>query len=258
MRILAIVGSPRKGETYAAVQRLERQLHAQTDVEVEYLMLSQWKLPDCVGCHNCIYKGREACWQSGSLRQLQDKMTAADAVILASPVYNQGVTAIMKKFLDYFTFLWHRPELFGVKFFGVASGGGMFKGVFHTLKENAESWGGTWMGSLGVPHYEALTPKARIKADAELVSAAQKFLRGVTHHELPRPDFMALMRFRVWRMNATACRQSIPADYEHWVREGWFEKPYYYDTKINPVLRLCADAAAALAQRFMRSVYAGY
>ena len=258
MKILAILGSPRKGETYAAVQRLEQRLRTHAAVEVEYLMLSHLRLPDCAGCHSCIYKGREACWQAEPLRQLQDKMTAADAVILASPVYNQGVTAIMKKFLDYFTFLWHRPELFGVKFFGISSGGGMFQGVFKTLRESVHSWGGTWMGSLGVPHYEALTPKARRKADAELIRAADIFLRGLGSKELPRPNFMALMRFRVWRMNAIACRSSIPADYECWLRAGWFTQPFYYDTKINPVVRLCADAAAVMTRRFLRGVYIGY
>lgn len=258
MKILAIIGSPRKGDTYAAVQRFERQLRDHTDVEMEYLMLSQVKLPDCLGCHNCIKKGREACWQAQAVRALQEKMTQADAVILASPVYNQAPTAILKRFLDYFTFLWHRPELFGIKFFGISSGGGMFAGVFKPLKDNVLSWGGTWLGSLGVPHYEALTPKYRQKADADLARAARRFLAAVARKELPRPDFGALMRFRVWRMNARACRDGVPADFEHWTRAGWFERPYYYATAINPVLRLCADAAAALAQRFMRSVYIGY
>lgn len=258
MKIIAIIGSPRKGDTYSAVQRFGQCLQAHGKVDIEYLMLSQVRLPDCVGCHNCFTHGRERCPQAVLVRELQDKLTRVDAVILASPVYNQGLTSVLKRFLDYFTFQWHRPEFFGVKFFGISSGGGMFGGVFKALRDNVQAWGGTWLGSLGVPHYEALTPKYRRKADADMEKAAVRFLKGVARTKLPQPDFGALMRFRVWRMNARACRDSIPADFDHWTQAGWFDRAYYYPTKINPVLRLCADAAAKLAQRFMRSIYVGY
>ncbi len=53
-RVLAIIGSPRKGETYKAVMNFEQALKDFGPVEVEYIMLSKVALQDCTGCHNCM------------------------------------------------------------------------------------------------------------------------------------------------------------------------------------------------------------
>ncbi len=255
-KIVAIIGSPRKGETLKAVQRLEQEMQKHGEVEFEYVMLSQVALRDCTGCHNCILKGKETCREAEKVQALFDKMAAADAVVLASPVYNQGVTAIMKKFLDYFTYLWHRPALFGVKFIGVSSGGGMFKGTFQTMKENVSSWGGTWLGELGVPHYEALTEKFRAKADKAAVKKAAQFWAALGDKNLPKPTLGKLMGFRMWRMNAVFGE----ADRAHWTEKGWLDKKcrYYYDTKINPFANVLAAVLMGIARQVMRGIYVGY
>ena len=257
-KITAIIGSPRKGDTYAAVQRFEEALKKLEDVEIEYIMLSKLNLADCVGCHNCVIKGRDTCHQAQIIHELQEKIVAADGVILACPVYNQSVTAIMKRFLDYFTFMWHRPELFGVKFFGIASGGGVFDGVFKALKTNAVNWGGSWVGSLGVPHYDALTPKFKQKVDADFAKKAALFLKALEPKELPRPGLGRLIWFNMWKMNAVVCRESNPMDFQHWTEKKWMTSSYYYDTKVNPVKKLIAKLVMGMARMYMHKIYIGY
>lgn len=255
-KIVAIIGSPRKGDTLHAAQRLEQEMKQHGEVEFEYVMLSQVAFKDCTGCHNCIMKGRETCREAEKVQMLLEKMLAADAVVLASPVYNQNVTAIMKKFLDYFTFLWHRPAMFGIRFIGVAAGGGMFKGTFQTMKENVASWGGIWLGGLGVPHYDALTAKFRKKLDRDIAKAAAKYSKALETKALPRPTLAQMMSFRMWRMNAVFGE----ADRAHWAEKGWLDKKchYYYDTKINPLTNALAAAIMGIARQVMRGIYVGY
>ncbi|HEX2946756.1 MAG TPA: NAD(P)H-dependent oxidoreductase [Clostridia bacterium] len=258
IRILAVIGSPRKGETYQAVVNFTEELKKTEEVNVEYVMLANEGLSDCAGCHNCFMKGREYCKESGKVKELQDKMLAADAVILASPVYNQSVTALMKKFLDYFTFLWHRPELFGVKFFGISSGGGVFKEVFKLLRMNVESWGGTWLGEHGIPHYEALKPKYRLKCDRDIQKKAGLFLGGIRDNRPQRPSIGRLMMFNIWRMNAKACKDSIPPDYTYWAEKQLLDKDYYYPVRISIFKRIAVACIVGMAKSMMKKIYVGY
>ena len=257
-KILAIIGSPRVGETYKAVSKFVETLKKFGDAEVEFVMLSKVGFEDCTGCHNCCIKGKEFCREAPKVKEIQDKMLSADAVILASPVYNQHVTALMKKFLDYFTFLWHRPEMFGVKFFGISSGGGVFKDVFKLLKANVDSWGGTWAGELGVPHYDSLTVKFRQKCDKDFEKKAELLSRAMEIKELPSPGIGKLMMFNIWKMNAKAGKDYNPADYAYWCNKGLFDKEFYYPVKINIFVKAATGIIFRMARSFMRKVYLGY
>lgn len=257
-KVLVIMGSPRKGETYKVLQRFEEELGKIEPVEFETVMLAKVGLKDCTGCHNCITRGQEVCHEAQKIKELQNKMLAADGVILATPVYNQHVTALMKKFLDYFTFLWHRPALFGVKVMGLASGGGMFTPVFKFLRMNATNWGARWVGELGAPHYESLTDKYKAKVDKSFRVKAREFLRAMDEKVLPRPTLGQLIWFNMWKMNAEVGKNHTVKDFEHWSETGWFQKNYYYDARINPVKRAAAGLVTKLMRAFMRKVYVGY
>jgi multimeric flavodoxin WrbA len=257
-KILAVIGSPRKGETYRVVSDFEAALKKKEEVEIEYVMLGKMEFRDCTGCHNCIFKGQEFCRESGKVGELQKRMLTADAVILASPVYNQQVTALMKKFLDYYSYLWHRPEMFGVKFFGISTGGGMFKDVFRALKMNVQSWGGIWTGELGVPHYESLTPRYKEKCDKNYKKKAEIFLRAIGDAALPSPGINQLMMFNIWKMNAVACKGSIAVDFDWWTSKGLLDKSYYYPVKIGIFKKVLVWFIAWIAKSFMKKVYLGY
>ncbi|MCX7920529.1 MAG: NAD(P)H-dependent oxidoreductase [Clostridia bacterium] len=257
-KVLAIIGSPRKGETYKAVCRFIEELNKVEQVQVEYIMLSRYAISDCTGCHNCIKKGEETCHENVKVHEIQDKIKNADGIILSTPVYNQHVTALMKKFMDYLTFLWHRPSMFGVKFFGVSSGGGMFGPVFKYLKMNVESWGGIWVDGLGVPHYDTLTEKFKDKVDEDIRAKARKFIKAMEVKTLPRLNFSRLMWFNIWKMNAEAGKEDLKKDYEHWSKMNWFNTDYYYDVKVGILKRIAIKFATGMARMFMRRVYKGY
>jgi len=55
MKILAIIGSPRKkGNTYKAVAQIEEMMCALGDVEFSYLFLKDVSLEPCLGCWQCL------------------------------------------------------------------------------------------------------------------------------------------------------------------------------------------------------------
>lgn len=258
-KLLVVMGSPRKGENYKALERLESCLNKIEPVETEVIFLSQMALSDCVGCHRCILEGEDKCHQAQKISHLLSKMTEAHGVILATPVYNQHVTALMKKLLDYLSYLWHRPALFGKPFFGLSSGGGVFKNVFKALKTNVESWGGFWAGKLGVPHYESLTPKYQKKVDIDFTKKARQFMKAMNQSQtLPKPGLGQLMMFNIWKMNALVCKDSNPTDFQHWTEKGYFEKDYYYSTRIGWLKKVTVRLMAAMARSFMRKVYVDY
>jgi multimeric flavodoxin WrbA len=257
-KFLAIMGSPHKGETYKAVKRFEEELKKLGEAEVEIVMLSEVGFRDCLGCHNCFMKGEETCREADKVQTLLKKMLEADMVLLCSPVYNQAMTSLMKKFLDYFTYLWHRPGMFGVRFMGISSGGGVFKGVFKGMKENVQSWGGVWAGELGVPHYEALTPKYKAKLDRDFTKKAGMAMEAAGRKDLPTPSLYSLISYRIWKMNANMGFSA--RDNAHWREKGWLDKKtkYYYDSKINPAKSAMVSAVGGIMQKIMRGIYVGY
>lgn len=258
MKLLAIIGSARKKETYHAVQKLETLIAAQQEVDFEYLFLQEHKLSDCIGCHNCIARGENLCPEAKKIRVIKEKMEAADVIILASPVYNDHVTALMKKWFDYMTYLWHRPEFFGKRFVLMSSGGGMFKALFKYMEKNVKSWGGQVIGSCGVPHYESLTPAFRKKATKSIEELAKKVVALETTEKLPVPTIGQLMWFSMWKLNAKVASEDYPKDQAFWAEHNWFDMDYYYKTRINPLKKWLIKRLTFVMHYFMRKVYVGY
>lgn len=259
MKILAIVGSPRgKGKTYQAVQRVEEELRALDEVDFEYVHLKDVNLDECRGCHLCCTRGEDLCPLDNDRAALEAKMGAADGVILASPVYAQQVTWLMKKFIDLYAYMWHRPRLFGVKMMGVTTGGGQFKETLSYLAQNARAWGAQPVAEVGVPHMDSLTPRFRAKTERSIAKAAQRFHRALQGPKHPSPRLGDLMWFRMWRINARVNEEALPADHAYWMEHGWFEADYYYPASIGPFKRAVAYAGEKALRLFMRQVYVGY
>jgi multimeric flavodoxin WrbA len=102
MKILAIVGSPRKGgNTDILVSRIAEGAKA-GGADVEIVRLGEVSIKECDGCHAC-WRGRD-CSKNDDMRGLYPKIMAADILILGTPVYWYGPTALMKAFIDRFVY----------------------------------------------------------------------------------------------------------------------------------------------------------
>jgi multimeric flavodoxin WrbA len=258
VKILAIMGSPRKGESYAATKLVEQKMKDLGNVEFKYLFLKDVQLENCLGCHNCILVGEEKCPHKDARDIIREKIVDADGVIFVTPVHSQNVSVLMKNFLDHFAYLWHRPCFFHKKALVIASGGGQFKETLSALKQSSKAWGFDFVQKLGVPHLDSLTPGFRQKVDKKIEGAARAFHEAVLAQQVSRPKLGDLIWFRMWRMTAIACKDSNPTDFRHWTGKGWISSQYYYETKINPFSNMVSSFIGQLTKIFMRKVYKGY
>ncbi len=182
MKVLAIIGSPRKGHTYHIVQQIEQQLMQTAGMQFEYVFLSQLNLQPCRGCYVCQSRGEQYCPLKDDLSGLIQKMKAADGVIFASPVYTANVPALVKNLMDRMAFAAHRPAFLGKPAMLVATAS---SGTADTLK--ILGWfrytGFQIVARLGIPVWPS--PRTRWTGEEarerKIKKAAARFERALAH-----------------------------------------------------------------------------
>jgi multimeric flavodoxin WrbA len=118
MKILILKGSPReKGNSSVLADQLA--LGAQkAEAQVERIALHGLDLRPCDGCDFCKETG--ACVLKDDMQPIYTKLLAADAVVLASPIYWFTYSAQLKTCIDRWYALWNfKPEAFKGKPFAV-------------------------------------------------------------------------------------------------------------------------------------------
>jgi multimeric flavodoxin WrbA len=101
MRVLAINSSPRKDKGNTALilnPFLDGMKEAGADVELIYAV--DLKINPCYGEFNCWTKTPGICSQKDDMPMINQKMSQADILVLATPVYCDGVTGPMKMLID--------------------------------------------------------------------------------------------------------------------------------------------------------------
>ena len=102
MKILAIVGSPRKGgNTDVLLSKIAEGARA-GGAEVEVVHLGGLQVRECDGCHAC-WRGR-LCSKDDDMGGLYPKIAESDVIVFGTPVYWYGPTGLMKLFIDRFVF----------------------------------------------------------------------------------------------------------------------------------------------------------
>ena len=103
MKILIISGSHRKGgNTELLAEAFAKGAAAHHHVEI--VSVRDYKVNPCLGCNAC-FKTNGVCAQKDDMTILYEKMSQADMLVIASPVYFYGISAQLKAFIDRF----HNP-----------------------------------------------------------------------------------------------------------------------------------------------------
>jgi multimeric flavodoxin WrbA len=101
-KVFSVMGSPRKGgNTDILVGRIAEGAGA-AGAGVETVRLGELELRECDGCHAC-WRGRP-CSKNDDMRLLYPKVADSEVLVLGTPVYWYGPTALMKAFLDRFVY----------------------------------------------------------------------------------------------------------------------------------------------------------
>ncbi len=101
MHILAIHGSPsmKKGKTYLLLEKLLKGAEKAGAI-TEVVFLQEKKISECAGCFTCWIKTPGTCVQRDDMAELIEKIKRTDLMMLATPVYVDGMTGQCKHFLD--------------------------------------------------------------------------------------------------------------------------------------------------------------
>jgi NAD(P)H-dependent FMN reductase len=251
MRILAVIGSPKRGNTYRIVSDIEEKMKELSDSEFEYLFLGEANLAPCRGCYTCITRGEDACPLQDDREAIGRMMLSADGVIFASPNYVSNVSGLMKTFIDRFAFYSHRPAFYGKHALAVATSAGPagLGPLLTNLSAGPASWGFEIAYRLGVTMHPTALPSARWeeRTEHQVEEAARFFAESLTGKAAMTPEIWRIVQFASMKANAELFPDDFPADYDYY--QG---RSFYSDARIGGARRLIGWLAGFAARRSIR------
>lgn len=100
MKVILINGSPReKGCTYTALTEVSTQLEKH-GFETEILHVNKGEIRGCMACGACRKLGKCAYGDEDGVNSCAEKIKAADALIIGSPVHYASAAGALAAFLD--------------------------------------------------------------------------------------------------------------------------------------------------------------
>ena len=250
MKILAIIGASKNGNTTEIVKFFEKQLkNNDNSIDFEYLYLSDYPINFCVGCHNCIFVGENKCPEYSKVKVIEDKMLLADGIVLATPGYMFSMSGIMKNFLDHVAYNCHRPKYFGKKAFILASATKwQAKGIFIPTKTWASGAGFEVSGTT----YAEMAPfplktKEIEKIKSKLSKSALKFHKELTNKKELKPDMGSIAVFYIFRTFCKIMPNILKADY------AYFNEKNAYDSKTKWFTKAKISNLKLIMAKFMEN-----
>ena len=110
MKAVGIVGSPRKGGNTEILTAHCLKAMAEEGLETELVSLAGLDIKGCTACDYCFE--HEGCSIEDDIQPVYDKMTEADALVVASPVYFGSATSLVKGLLERAGFMSFRKKPF--------------------------------------------------------------------------------------------------------------------------------------------------
>jgi multimeric flavodoxin WrbA len=98
MKVLGIVGSPRKGGNTEILVREALTAVKEAGAEIEIVLVADKNIVGCDGCSSCRQTG--VCRIKDDMQPLYKQLETADAVVFGTPVYFHNVTAQAKAIMD--------------------------------------------------------------------------------------------------------------------------------------------------------------
>lgn len=229
MKITIINGNMRHGSTWHCMDVLRQELARNESIEVVEFVLPRDMPHFCNGCFSCFYHGENTCPHANSIKPIVDALSAADLVILTSPVYGFEVSGQMKALIDHLCFMWmsHRPNpsMFNKIGLTITTTAGAGAGrATKTLRNSLSYWGMKKVFSLKVPvsamKWDDVSQKKKDQIKKDSAVLATKISKSISNvDKLPNPIFRTLF------FNLMASMQKgnnwNKTDRQHWVDNGW-------------------------------------
>jgi len=98
MKVVAIIGSPRKNGNTELLTKHTLKAISEEGLDTELIRLASLEIKPCTACMAC--KEQEICSIKDDLFPIYLKMKEADGIILASPVYYGSATSLIKALME--------------------------------------------------------------------------------------------------------------------------------------------------------------
>jgi len=99
IKIVGVCGSPRNESTAYALTKGLDYARSLGDVETEYIPLKGKRIGFCLHCDYCV-QTKKGCIQKDDVQSIYPSLIRADAWILATPVYQGGISGQLKAVMD--------------------------------------------------------------------------------------------------------------------------------------------------------------
>ncbi len=148
MKVIAISGSPRKGNTEWMLKKLLERV-AENGAEVELILLRRINIKLCLGCLTCEAGGKDrkgVCKIKDDMNEIYPKLLEADCLVFGTPAYFELLSGLLKNFLDRTVAIW--PRLEGKTVAGIAVAEEGIGQAIQNLKTYASLCKMPWVGSV--------------------------------------------------------------------------------------------------------------
>lgn len=109
MQVLAVVGSPReRGNCDLLVDRLLAGCASNDNTQIEKVMINDINVLPCQGCMECRAEGK--CDAQDDVAALLTKISSADVIVVAAPIYGNHIPGQFKVLFDRFVGMSHRID----------------------------------------------------------------------------------------------------------------------------------------------------
>ena len=99
VNVVVIIGSMREnGNTQMLARRFAE--GAEQNNSVEVVSVSDYSVAPCNGCNSCYGSEGHRCCIDDDMGVIYDKLSKADVLVIASPVYFYGLSAAIKSIID--------------------------------------------------------------------------------------------------------------------------------------------------------------
>ena len=238
MKVLVIMGSPRKGNTERIVKEIENEVKKLGDVAFSFVDLRDSHLELCRGCHVCFFKGETSCPLKDDRAIIEEQLLQADGVIFASPNYVSNVPALFKNFIDRFAYAGHRPRFFHQRAMAIvtSAGPGGLSEACKYISASLGAFGFRFVHTAGFLQPPFPIPVSWRKENQEKVrTAARIFYSACESPRLPAPTLREVMSFRIMQLMlrkvvGTPLEKYYPSDCQYWKDHGWLDPTFYYFT----------------------------
>ena len=227
MKILAICGSPRKKNSYHALESIR---DAMPRIDFEILHLKELDLNFCKGCYGCVLRGEEKCPLKDDRDMILRKISKADGLILASPVYSLMVSALTKNFIDRLGYIAHRPRFFHKYAMSMVtcSGYGAVEALEY-MDKMLSVFGFNLAPSLELQIHPGTVSEKTIALNTEKsVRAVDALVAKIEKGERDKPSLSLMIPFSIFKYVSKLDKDLMPADFDYYKDK----EHYYYDAKI--------------------------